>query len=217
MAHLSLGILISGRGSNMAALIEACTDPAYPAQVAVVIANVADAPGLDKARAAGIETVVVDHKAYDNRDAFEAALDSALKAARVDLVCLAGFMRLLNADFVKRWRDRIVNIHPSLLPAYKGLDTHARVLEDGVRVTGCTVHFVRPEMDHGPIVIQAAVPVLPDDTVGRLAARVLEQEHRIFVEAVRLIASGRVRVSGDKVLIEGSAPETAVLVNPQIV
>ncbi|MBK5911840.1 phosphoribosylglycinamide formyltransferase [Rhodothalassium salexigens] len=216
MAHLSLGILISGRGSNMAALIEACTDPAYPARVAVVIANVADAPGLDKARAAGIDTVVVDHKAYDSRDAFEAALDSALKAARVDLVCLAGFMRLLNADFVKRWRDRIVNIHPSLLPAYKGLDTHARVLEDGVRVTGCTVHFVRPEMDHGPIVIQAAVPVLPDDTVGRLAARVLHQEHRVFVEAVRLIASGRVRVSGDKVLIEGSAPETAVLVNPQI-
>ena len=215
-AKLAIAILISGRGSNMSALIDACEQPNFPARVALVLSNVPDAPGLAKAAAAGIATAVVDHRAYADRAAFEAALDAELKQARVGLVCLAGFMRLLTADFVRARRDRMINIHPSLLPAFKGLDTHARALEEGVKCTGCTVHFVRPEMDHGPIVMQAVVPVLPQDTPTRLASRVLAQEHRIFPEAVRLIATGRARVSGDKVLVDQSPAEDHVMVNPPL-
>lgn len=213
--RLRLGVLISGRGSNLQALIDACAQSEFPAEIALVISNRPEAAGLARAETAGIATLVVDHRDFREREDFENALNAALKDAGVDLVCLAGFMRILNPDFVNRWRDRLINIHPSLLPAYRGLKTHERVIADGVRFTGATVHFVRPEMDDGPIIIQAAVPVHPDDTPDRLAARVLAYEHRIYVEAVRWIAEGRVRVSGGKVRISGvSTPENG-LVSPK--
>lgn len=200
MARTKLAILISGRGSNMEALIKAARSPDYPAEVALVVSNVPTAKGLGIARRHGVETLVVDHREYQDRESFENALQLALEDAGIELVCLAGFMRILNADFVMRWRDRMLNVHPSLLPAYRGLRTHERALEDGVRFTGCTVHFVRPEMDSGPILLQAAIPVHPEDTPATLAKRVLGQEHRIFVEAVRLVAGRHVRVSGNKVI-----------------
>ncbi|MGI9383112.1 MAG: phosphoribosylglycinamide formyltransferase, partial [Methyloligellaceae bacterium] len=158
-----VGALISGRGSNLQALIAACAEPDYPAEIALVISNRPGAPGLDRAEAAGIATRTIDHKAYPTREAFEAELDAALSAAGVELVCNAGFMRLLTGWFVERWRDRQLNIHPSLLPAFKGLDTHERAIAAGVRIAGCTVHFVRTEMDAGPIIAQAAVPVRGND------------------------------------------------------
>ncbi len=215
MSRLRLGVLISGRGSNLQALIDACADPGFPAEIVRVVANVPGAAGLDAAARAGIATATVDHKAYPGREPFEAALTAELEAANAQLVCLAGFMRLLTPGFVAHWRDRLVNIHPSLLPAYKGLDTHARALADGVRFTGCTVHFVRPDCDTGPIVIQAAVPVAPDDTPDTLAARVLLSEHRIYPEAIRLIATGRACVEGERVVVSGAGlPDAAV--NPKI-
>ncbi len=209
-----LGVLISGRGSNLQALIDACAAPDFPAEIALVISNRPKAQGLARAEAAGITTLVVDHRDFGEREEFEDALHAALKDARVDLVCLAGFMRLLNPDFVNRWRDRLINIHPSLLPAYRGLKTHERVIADGVRFTGATVHFVRPEMDDGPIIVQAVVPVHPEDTPDSLATRVLEYEHRIYVEAVRLIAEGRVRVSGGRVRIADMSTPRQGLVSP---
>lgn len=217
MAQLKTAVLISGRGSNMGALIDACAAPGFPARIALVLSNRPDAAGLAAAAAAGIPTAVIDHRAYPDRASFEAAMTAALEAAGVDLVCLAGFMRLLSADFVGRWHDRLVNIHPSLLPAFKGLDAHAQALAAGVRITGCTVHFVRPAMDSGPIIVQAAVPVLPDDDAGTLAARVLAAEHRCYPLALRLIAEGRVRVVGDRVVIEGGAggAQPAPLLSPQ--
>lgn len=199
MARMKLGILISGRGTNMQALIKAAGDPDFPAEVAVVISNSATAQGLVFAREHGIETLVIDHKEFDSREDFENALHAGLTDAGIELVCLAGFMRILNAEFVARWRNRMINIHPSLLPAYRGLRTHERVLEDGVRFTGCTVHFVRPEMDAGPVILQAVVPVRTHDTPAILSKRVLGYEHRIIVEAVRLIAGKHVRVSGNRV------------------
>ncbi len=213
--RLRLGVLISGRGSNLKAILDAAADPGYPAEVVIVISNNADAGGLRFAAEAGVEALVIDHRDFDSRAAFEDALHAALVDAGVELVCLAGFMRLLDADFVNRWRDKIVNIHPSLLPAYRGLRTHERVLMDGVRFTGATVHFVRPEMDAGPIIIQAAVPVAPDDTPDSLAARVLAFEHRIYVEAIRLIAEGRVRVVGERVVIDRAAVPAGGMTNPE--
>ncbi len=215
MARLKVAVLISGRGSNLRALIAACATPDFPAEIALVISNRADAAGLDHAAAAGIPRAVIPHRDHSSREAFEAALDQALAAHGVELVCLAGFLRLLTAGFVTRWRDRLVNIHPSLLPAFRGLDTHARALQAGVRFAGCTVHFVRAEMDAGPIIVQAAVPVLPDDDAERLAARVLAAEHRAYPLALRLIAEGRVTVRDERVEIAGpfAAPETAL--NPQ--
>lgn len=195
-ARKRVGVLISGRGSNMQALIEACADPAYPAEIVLVISNRPGAPGLERAASAGIPILEIDHKAYPTRQAFEVDLDSALRAASVELVCNAGFMRLLTDWFVERWRDRQLNIHPSLLPSFKGIDTHERALAAGVRIAGCTVHFVRTEMDSGPIIAQAAVPVLPGDTADELAARVLEAEHRIYPMALRLVASGAIAVEG---------------------
>jgi phosphoribosylglycinamide formyltransferase-1 len=195
-----VGILISGRGSNMASLIEACKAPDYPAEIAVVISNRPDAPGLAKASEAGITTQTIDHKLHDSRQAFEQVLDEALRDAGVELVCNAGFMRLLTEFFVERWRDRQLNIHPSLLPAFKGLDTHERVLEAGAMITGCTVHFVRLETDSGPIIAQAAVPVESDDTPETLAARVLGAEHQLYPLALRLIASGAAQVKGERVV-----------------
>lgn len=197
LARRRVGILISGGGSNMAALIAAARDPAYPAEIVCVISNRADAGGLAKAEAAGIVTLVVDHKAYDGREAFERAVVERLEAHGVELVVLAGFMRLLTPWFIERWHDRLINIHPALLPSYKGLHTHERALADGVKIAGCTVHFVRPEMDVGPIIVQAAVPVLDDDTPDTLAARVLVQEHRIYPLALARVASGAARVVQD--------------------
>lgn len=202
--RLRLGVLISGRGSNLQALIDAAKDPDFPAEVALVISNKADAPGLDRARAAGIPAQVIRPKDYAGKPAHEAAMNAALEQAGVGLVCLAGFMRLLSPFFVERWCDRLINIHPSLLPAFPGLDTHEKALEAGVRFHGCTVHFVRVEMDTGPIIVQAAVPVADEDTPDSLAARVLTQEHVAYPLAVRLIAEDRVRVEGNRVLVAGA-------------
>lgn len=217
MARLKLGVLISGRGSNLQALIDAAADPAFPAEITVVISNIADVQGLQRAAEAGIATCVIDHKAHDGRAAFESALTETLEAHQVRLVCLAGFMRLLTKGFVDHWRDRIINIHPSLLPAFKGLNTHERVLDYGVKFTGCTVHFVRAEMDEGPIIVQGVVPVISSDTPDRLAKRVLQVEHRIYPLAVRLVAEGRARVVGNAVNIDVRDHEAQgiILVNPQ--
>jgi phosphoribosylglycinamide formyltransferase-1 len=202
-----LGVLISGRGSNLAALIQACNAPHDPAEIAVVISNRPAAPGLQFASDAGIPTQVIDHKKFASRAAFDRALDDALRAAGVDLVCNAGFMRLLTPDFVEAWRDRQLNIHPSLLPAFRGLDTHERAIAAGVRISGCTVHFVRAEMDEGPIVAQAAVPVLPGDDAEALAARVLRAEHRLYPWAVRLVASGAAWVEAEGVVYAPDVPQ----------
>jgi phosphoribosylglycinamide formyltransferase-1 len=211
---MKVAVLISGRGTNLQALIDACAAPGYPAEIVVVLSNVPNAAGLDRARAAGIETRTVDHREHADRDSFEAALDAVLADRGAELVCLAGFMRLLTAGFVGRWNDRLINIHPSLLPSYKGLDTHRRVLADGVRMTGCTVHFVRPDMDAGPVIVQAAVPVHEADDEDALAARVLTAEHRCFPLAVRLFAEGRVRVVGERVTIAGVTEPDEMLINP---
>jgi len=214
MARKRLAVLISGRGSNLQSLIDACAAPGYPAEIVVVLANVAGVQGLARAEQAGIPTVVVSHKDFAGREDFEDAVHAAIAAAQADLVCLAGFMRILTDGFIKRWHNRLINIHPSLLPAFRGLHTHERALEAGVRFAGCTVHFVRPAMDDGPIIVQAAVPIRPDDDADALAARVLEQEHRIYPLAVRLIAEGRVRVVGERVLIDGARVPDGALINP---
>jgi phosphoribosylglycinamide formyltransferase-1 len=208
-----VAVLISGRGSNLQALIDAAADPAYPAEIALVLSNIAEAAGLERARAAGIATLVIPHKGKP-REAFDAEIDAALKARGIGLICLAGFMRLLTPGFVEAWSNRILNIHPSLLPAYKGLHVHERVIADGVRFTGCTVHFVWPEMDAGPIIAQAAVPVLEGDTPDTLAARVLTAEHRIYPLSLALVASGRTKVTGSRVEIEGATPAQGILINP---
>jgi phosphoribosylglycinamide formyltransferase 1 len=195
-----IGVLISGRGSNLGALIEACKAPDYPARIVLVVSNVPSVQGLLRAEAALIPALTINHKDFASREDFDAALDKVLNEAGVELLCNAGFMRLHTEGFVDRWRDRHLNIHPSLLPAFKGLHTHARVLDEGMKITGCTVHFVRPEMDTGPIVAQAAVPVLPGDTPETLGARVLEAEHRLYPHALRLVASGAVRVEGEHVV-----------------
>lgn len=198
--RLKLGVLISGRGSNLQALIDACKQPDFPAEIVLVVSNKASAFGLERAHAARIPTAVINHKDYDGREAFDAAVTKALEASGVQLVCLAGFMRLLTESFTTHWHDRLINIHPSLLPKYKGLDTHARALAAGESEAGCTIHFVRPAMDEGPIIMQAAVPILPNDTEDSLAARVLEQEHRCYPEAVRLIAEGNLRIVDEQVV-----------------
>jgi phosphoribosylglycinamide formyltransferase-1 len=195
-----VGVLISGRGSNLGALIEACKAPDYPAKIVLVISNIPSAQGLLRAESALIPALVINHKDFATREGFDAALDTALNEAGVELLCNAGFMRLHSEGFVARWRNRHLNIHPSLLPAFRGLHSHARVLEAGATITGCTVHFVRPEMDTGPIVAQAAVPVLPDDTPESLGARVLDAEHRLYPHALRLVASGEVRVEDEHVV-----------------
>ena len=193
MSKKRVAVLISGRGSNMTALIEAAKAQDYPADIVLVVSNVPDAGGLAYARQAGVPTLVVDHRAFGgDRAAFEHALDAQLEDQRIDIVCLAGFMRLLTPWFVTRWSGRMLNIHPALLPQFKGLHTHRRALEAGVKEHGATVHFVVPEMDSGPIVAQQAVPVLAGDTEETLAARVLQVEHRIYPEALRLLAEGRV-------------------------
>ena len=200
-------ILISGLGSNMQALLEA----KLPCQIAAVISNREDVPGLETARMHGIPTTVIPHKNYPDRAAFDAALAETIEHYEADLVVLAGFMRILTAGFVERYRGKLINIHPSLLPAYPGIDTHQRALQDGVRIHGCTVHFVTPDLDHGPIIIQAAVPVLHDDTPQSLSARVLCEEHRIYPQAVRWLCRNQVwldeigRVAGDRLEQPGAA------------
>lgn len=211
---LKVGVLISGRGSNLLSLIEACATSGFPAQIACVISNKADAAGLGHARAAQIPAHVISHRDYPDRAAFEAALDSKLNEHGVQLVCLAGFMRILTSWFVDRWRDRLVNIHPSLLPAFPGLHTHEAVLAYGAKLTGCTVHFVRAEMDHGPIILQAAVPVLDGDMPDTLAARVLQAEHCAYPAALRFIAEGRVNVYEEKTFVTGGAAGDKALFNP---
>jgi phosphoribosylglycinamide formyltransferase-1 len=217
MKRARVAVLISGRGSNMAALIAAAARPDYPAEIAAVVSNRADAGGLAHAAAAGTATAVVESKGRD-RAAFEAALDARLRDTGVDLICLAGFMRLLSPAFVETWRDRILNVHPSLLPAFPGLDTHARALAAGVRVHGCTVHFVRATVDDGPIIAQGAVPVLPTDTADTLAARVLAVEHRLYPHALALVASGRARIDGERVMFDGrgGGAADAVLIAPAL-
>ena len=184
-----VGILISGRGSNMAALLAAMKDGRVAADPVVVVSNVPGAAGLEHAQAQGVATAVVDHKAIKPRDAHDRAVLEVLRRHRVDLVCLAGYMRLLSPTFIEAYRGRILNIHPSLLPAFPGLDAQRQALEAGVKVSGCTVHLVDETLDHGPILLQSAVPVLPDDTVETLSARILEQEHRLYPEALALLAS----------------------------
>lgn len=214
MSGFKLAILISGRGSNMQALVEACAQPDFPASVAVVLSNDPSAKGLEFARDAGIATEVVNHKDFDGREPFEDALDAVIRPYAPDLICLAGFMRILTAGFINRWPDKIVNIHPSMLPAYRGLNTHERVLVDGVRFTGCTVHFVRPEMDDGPIIAQAAIPTRQDEDADALAARVLAFEHRIYPMAVKLIAEGRVEIVDEITRIEGDPATLDGMINP---
>lgn len=214
MARLKTAILISGRGSNMQALVDAAADPDYPAEIVRVVSNVPGAGGLDRAAAAGIATTVIDHRNFDGRAAFEDALHAELTEAGVEMICLAGFMRLLTAGFVERWLDRMINIHPSLLPSFKGLQTHERVLAEGVRFTGCTVHFVRPAMDAGPIIVQAAVPVLPGDDADSLSARVLTAEHRCYPHALRLVAAGQTSIVDEIVTVAGAAGPTGISVNP---
>ena len=213
---LKVAVLISGRGSNMCALIDEAKRQEMPVEFVGVISNRADAGGLEIAQSEGIPTHVIDHKKYESREEFDAAMDTILRDWGTQLICLAGFMRLLSADFVTRWKDRLINIHPSLLPAFKGLHVHERAIDSGVRFTGCTVHFVRPETDEGPIIAQAVVPVMQDDSAESLAARILEQEHVIYPLALRLIAEGRIRVSGEKVEIRDGACTMGSMTNPVI-
>ena len=196
-------ILISGRGTNMGSLIEAARTSDYPAQIVLVICNRPAAPGIERARAQGIKTLVIDHKAFASREAFDEAVELALLADGVELVCQAGFMRIQSAAFAERWLGRQLNIHPSLLPLFKGLHPHQQALDAGVRVSGCTVHFVTPELDAGPIVAQAAVPVLEGDTAATLEARILAEEHRLYPQALRLVASGAARLVEGRVVADG--------------
>ncbi|MCC5778012.1 phosphoribosylglycinamide formyltransferase [Nitratireductor sp. B36] len=202
-----VAILISGRGSNMAALIAAAIDPSFPAEIVGVISNRADARGLEVAATHSIPTTVVSSRDYDGREAHDAAIHKALTEFKAEIVCLAGYMRLLTPDFVQKWKGRMINIHPALLPSFRGLDTHARALATGVRVHGCTVHFVTPEMDEGPIIAQAAVPVLTSDTEETLGERVLKLEHRLYPLALRLLAEGRVRMSDGVAVFSGVEDE----------
>lgn len=216
MQKRRVGILISGRGSNMQALVKAMRQPGFPAEPVVVLSNRPDAEGLEWARAQGIPAPSIDHKAYANRMAFEARVHQALLDAKVDLICNAGFMRMLTGGFVDRWLNRHLNIHPSLLPAFPGLQTHQRVLDQGALITGCSVHFIRTEMDAGPIVAQTAVPVMPDDTADTLAARVLAAEHKLYPHALHLVASGAVTVAGERVVMAPPIGKVPTLMWPPL-
>lgn len=215
-APLKLAVLISGRGSNLQALIDSFAPQGSPVKIVLVLSNRPDALGLERAAKAGLKTGIVDHKAFANRADFDIAMDRGIRAAGAEFVALAGFMRLLTPEFVATWKDRLINIHPALLPAFPGLDTHKRALETGVRFHGCTVHFVRHETDTGPIIAQAAVPVLPGDDEAALAARVLHAEHRIYPLALRLIAEGRVRVDGERAIVTDTPFSDGVQFNPTL-
>ncbi len=216
MAKMKVAVLISGRGSNLQALLDACADEDFPAEIVAVISNKAGAQGLERARKAGVAASFIDHTLYEEREAFEKDLDAKLKEAGVQLIALAGFMRILTPWFVDRWKDRLINIHPSLLPSFRGVHTHERALEQGVRIHGATVHYVRPDMDDGPIIGQAAVPVLPGDDAETLSARVLEAEHKLYPACLKLIAEGKARVTAERVKIDKDAAANAasLLTNP---
>ena len=209
-------ILISGRGSNMEALIAARDAGQLPVNIAAVISNRPDAQGLETAMRAGITAHFIDHKAFSGRESFDAALAECIDSFTPDLVVLAGFMRILSEGFVRHYEGRLMNIHPSLLPSFPGLHTHQRALEEGVRIHGCTVHFVTPTLDHGPVIIQAAVPVLDSDTEATLAARVLRQEHRVYQQAVRWFAEDRLRLDGGCVRLAATLAEDNVLIAPEV-
>lgn len=217
-APLKVAVLISGRGSNLQALIDAFGPKVQdsPVSIALVLSNRPDAPGLERAAQAGLQTEIVDHKAFVTREDFDVAMDREIRAAGAEFVVLAGFMRLLTPQFVAAWRDRMINIHPALLPAFPGLDTHKRALEAGVRFHGATVHFVRHETDTGPIIAQAAVPVLPGDDESALAARVLAAEHELYPMALRLVAEARVRVEGERAIISDAPAAGGALFNPAL-
>ncbi len=214
MSKTKIAVLISGRGSNMKAIIEAAQAEDFPAEIVLVASNNPDAPGLKLAEDAGIETEAIDHRDYETREAFEAALDALIRLYGARIVCLAGFMRILTPFFTDKWRDLLINIHPSLLPAFKGLHTHERALEAGVRIHGCTVHYVRPEMDDGPIIGQAAVPVLHGDTPETLAERVLEAEHQLYPQCIALACTGKARVAGERVRLQAREFGADLLMNP---
>jgi phosphoribosylglycinamide formyltransferase-1 len=212
IARKRTAIFISGRGSNMRALVEAAAAPDFPAEIALVFSNRPEAEGLAFAKSRGLAVAAIDHKLHAGREDFDRTTQALLDLHRIELICLAGFMRLLSPWFVKAWEGRMLNIHPSLLPSYRGLDTHERALADGVRIHGCTVHFVVPEVDAGPIVAQAALAVRDDDTPDTLAARVLEQEHVIYPRALALAAAGRLTIAGTRVTGGGDIPTTALVV-----
>ena len=215
MARKRIAILISGRGSNMAALIDAASDSAYPAEIALVLSNIPDASGLGVANSKGIKTEIVDHKKFGkDRAGFEQAVQGVLDANKIQFVCLAGFMRLLTPAFVSHWHGRMLNIHPALLPSFKGLDTHERAIAEGVKIHGATVHFVVPEVDSGPIIVQAAVPVLTGDTPQSLAARVIQAEHRIYPLALRWLCEGKLRIVDGRCVIDGASDIDGVLISP---
>jgi phosphoribosylglycinamide formyltransferase-1 len=208
-------ILISGRGSNMEALIAARDAGNLPVNIAAVISNRPDAKGLETAAKAGIATHFIDHKAFAGREPFDAALAECIDQFAPDLVVLAGFMRILTEGFVRHYEGRLMNIHPSLLPSFPGLHTHQRALEEGVRIHGCTVHFVTPTLDHGPVIVQAAIPVLDDDSEDDLAARILLQEHKIYPQAVRWFAEGRLRLEHGRVRLAAALNDRAALISPE--
>ncbi|MFQ5564116.1 MAG: phosphoribosylglycinamide formyltransferase [Parvularculaceae bacterium] len=216
MAKTRVGVLISGRGSNLQALIEAAAVEDYPAEIALVVSNRPNAPGLKHADAAGIARKVVNHRRYEDRARFDAAIDASLREAKVDYVCLAGFMRILTDDFVRDWRGRILNIHPSLLPAFKGLHVQERMIEAGVKIAGCTVHFVSAEMDAGPVIGQAAVKVLPGDDADALAARILKAEHKLYPACLKAVVEGTARLSGGLVMSDAPVRAGAPMFNPPI-
>jgi phosphoribosylglycinamide formyltransferase-1 len=209
-----VGILISGRGSNMMALIEAARAPDFPAEIVLVISNRPDAAGLARARDMGVKALAIDHKSFASREAFDDAVDAALRAEGIEFVCHAGFMRIQSDAFASRWLGRQINIHPSLLPLFKGLHPHKQALEAGVRLSGCTVHFVTPDLDGGPIIAQGAVPVVDGDTPDSLAERILAVEHQIYPEALALVASGTARLENGRVRILSTVNQTARLISP---
>lgn len=211
---MKVGVLISGRGSNLKSLLDACAVPGFPAEIVAVISNRPGAGGLDHARQAGVAAQVIDHKTFEGKEAFEAAVTAALEAAGVELLCLAGFMRVVSSGFVRHWQGRMINIHPSLLPLFPGLDTHARALAAGVKLHGCSVHYVTEEVDGGPIIGQAAVPVLAGDDPDSLAARVLAAEHRLYPTCLRLLAEGKVSLQGGTARISADSDPSAQIFNP---
>ena len=211
MAKLKVGVLISGRGSNLAALIEAAKASDYPAEIGCVVSNREAAPGLAIAASAGIATAIVSHRDHPDRESFDRAVSAQLERHGVELVVLAGFMRILSPWFPARWKDRLINIHPSLLPAFKGLHVQRQALDAGVRVSGCTAHLVTPDLDSGPIIAQAAVPVLPGDTEETLAARILRQEHRLYPLVVRWFGEGRIAIDGEKIVVRDVACDATLL------
>ena len=214
MKKKRIAIFISGTGSNMDSLITASRSPDFPAEVALVLTNKADSPGLKRVVTERFARVIVSHNNYHNRATFDAALQTQLEDHDIEIVCLAGFLRILTAEFVNRWRGKMINIHPSLLPSYKGLHTHKRAIQDGVKFTGCTVHFVVPELDAGPIIIQAAVPIYPADTEDTLGARVLSHEHMIYPRALKWLASDQLHIEGNRVKLIGNANQGQSVYNP---